>query len=460
MNINDRKFNDPLWGETIITMQRLSAKLPWANRLRHPYYFAFKRNFKNGIKLQLSFWAEALLFLTKHFIALFQKKPTSKFTNHKIVFFLDFNTAYLNALLPLCKAMSDKGLAYDIFIPQKNYQKVIERLQQEKIPLTSVFSDANFYPENYFVTFFSAIFSAKIEVLKWLFSDVKKKFFLLPNVWHYSFHQQLYQKQIQKYLATKKYLLGAGDHWFWDSMFYLEAQNTDCTSIVVQHGLMGEFNYPMLSKKYWVWGKHDFEVMTQQFLAPTSEIEMMGSAHFDAFAKKINHHSSSTKKSITFFTQPYFKYKALGDELYENVVKWFLQLQDLAAKNNLELLIKWHQLDDEKLYPFVDNKIKTSRENLDKVLAETLIGITVDSAIMFESAMANVLMLQLKHPDFERFIDFSSDNLTLTVQSADELKSTVEKLITDKNFLQQQTDLMQKAIANYLANQTKTVEVM
>ncbi|MEY2830271.1 MAG: hypothetical protein RIQ33_2129 [Bacteroidota bacterium] len=74
--------------------------------------------------------------------------------------------------------------------------------------------------------------------------------------------------------------------------------------------------------------------------------------------------------------------------------------------------------------------------------------------------MANVLMLQLKHPDFERFIDFSSDNLTLTVQSADELQSRVEKLITDKNFFQQQTDLMQKAISNYLANQTKTVDVM
>jgi predicted transcriptional regulator len=74
--------------------------------------------------------------------------------------------------------------------------------------------------------------------------------------------------------------------------------------------------------------------------------------------------------------------------------------------------------------------------------------------------MANVLMLQLKHPDFERFIDFSSDNLTLTVQSADELQSTIEKLITDKNFFQQQTDLMQKAISNYLANQTKTVDVM
>jgi hypothetical protein len=133
-------------------------------------------------------------------------------------------------------------------------------------------------------------------------------------------------------------------------------------------------------------------------------------------------------------------------------------LDEVAKKQNINLMMKWHQLDDESYYTFINSETKSSREALDKVLSETIIGITVDSAIMFESAMANVLMIQLKHPDFERFIDFSSDNLTLTVQSVDELQSTVEKLITDKNFLQHQTDLMQKAIFNYLANQTKTVE--
>lgn len=460
MNINDRKFNDPQWKHTLSTMQQLSAKLPWANRLRHPYYFSFKRNFKNGLKLQLSFWIEAFLFFLKHFFLLFRKKRKTEFSKNKIVFFLDFNTAYLNALLPLCKAMSDKGLEFDMFIPQKNYAKVIERLQKENIPLQNILSDSDFIPTNYFPTFFTSVFLSKIDVLKWLFADVKKKLFLVANVWQYAFHQRFYQKQIQEYVADKKYLIGAGDHWFWDSIFYSEAQKSNCTSIVIQHGLMGEFNYPMLAKKYWVWGKHDFEVMTQQFLADKNEIEIAGSAHFDAFANKIQPYKNAQKKYITFFTQPYFKYKALGDGLYEEVVKWYLTLQPICEKYDVELLIKWHQLDDESFYPFLNKDIKTSRESLEKVLSETLLGVTVDSAIMFEAAMADVVMIQLKHPNFERFIDFSSDHLTHTVQSVNELKTTIENLLSDKKNLQHQMELMQKSIANYLANQGKTVDVM
>jgi hypothetical protein len=392
---------------------------------------------------------------------LFRKKQKAKFSNHKIVFFLDFNTAYLNALLPLCKAMNDKGLAFDIFIPKKNFAKVIERLQQENINHENILSDKDFLPENYVSTFFKADFFSRIDVLKWLFADVKKKIFLGSNVWHYALHQRIYHHQVKQYLANKKYLIGAGDHWFWDSMFYNEAQNTDCISIVAQHGLMGEFNYPMLAKKYWVWGKHDFDVMTQQFLADKNEIEIVGSAHFDAFANKVNQQiNSGEKKYITFFTQPYFKYKALGDGLYEQVVKWFLALENVAKKHNKQLLIKWHQLDNESFYPFINKDINTSRESLDKVLSETMIGITVDSAIMFESAMANVLMVQLKHPMFERFIDFSNDNLTLKAESETELLTIIEKLIIDKSYLQHQTELMQKSISNYLANQGKTVEEM
>ena len=40
-----RQFHDPQWKHAIDTMDKLSLKLPWANRFRHPYYFSFKRNF-------------------------------------------------------------------------------------------------------------------------------------------------------------------------------------------------------------------------------------------------------------------------------------------------------------------------------------------------------------------------------------------------------------------------------
>ena len=104
----------------------------------------------------------------------------------------------------------------------------------------------------------------------------------------YAIQQHLYGNSTQSFLQTKKYLLGAGDHWFWDSLFYFEAKKTDCQSIILQHGLMGEFNYPMHSKKYWTWGKHDYNILLNDFLAKPDELEITGSAHFDTFAKRLN----------------------------------------------------------------------------------------------------------------------------------------------------------------------------
>jgi hypothetical protein len=156
MKNTERKFNDPLWLHTINTMQQLTAKLPWANRLRHPYYFSFKRNTINGIKLHLSFWIEAMLYFLKHVQFLFRKKRDFQQTTNSITFFLENNTAYLNALLPICKAMNDKGLQFDIFIPAKNYTKVIARLKLENISSKKIFSDADFLPNSYFKVFFIA----------------------------------------------------------------------------------------------------------------------------------------------------------------------------------------------------------------------------------------------------------------------------------------------------------------
>ena len=101
-------------------------------------------------------------------------------------------------------------------------------------------------------------------------------------------------------------------------------------------------------------------------------------------------------------------------------------------KYDKQLLIKWHQLDNESLYPNFGAAIKTSKNNLADVLAETCIGITVDSAIMFEAASADVPIIQLHHPKFERFIDFSKDGLTIKSSSAKELQDLLEKLLSSE----------------------------
>ena len=461
-----RQFHDPQWKHAIDAMDKLSLKLPWANRLRHPYYFSFKRNFKNGVKLYFSHWVEAFLFFFKHFGKIFlphlpAPSPKEKGSNAPILILLDNNTAYLNALLPLVKSLQQNNRAFECFIPKDKQAAVLKRLQQENISEVNLLDEDFFLPKNYFTSFFKADFKSRLDLLKWIFGNTKKKFFLFQHVWQYALQQHLYSNSIQQFLQTKKYLLGAGDHWFWDSLFYFEASKTDCQSIILQHGLMGEFNYPMHSKKYWVWGKHDYDVMLNDFKANAKELEIIGSAHFDTFAQKLNiTQKTFERKSITFFTQPYFKYEALGTGLYTEVVNWFYELNAVAQKHNKQLLIKWHQLDNESLYPKFSDEIKTSKNNLAEVLAETCIGITVDSAIMFEAASADVPMIQLHHPNFERFIDFSKDGLTLKASSLNELQALIEKLLSDENYFNEVNSNMQKSISQFLANKNEVLNEM
>ncbi len=457
-----RQFHDPQWKHAIEAMDKLSLKLPWAKRLRHPYYFSFKRNFKNGVKLYFSHWAEAFLFFFKHFGKIFSGKQTNSSTNNSpILILLDNNTAYLNALLPLIKALQQNNKAFECFIPKDKQAAVLKRLHQENISLPNIVDEDFFLPKNYSTSFFKAAFFAKSGMLKWIFGNAKKKFFLFQNVWQYALQQHLYGNSVQQFLQTKKYLLGAGDHWFWDSLFYFEASKTNCQNIILQHGLMGEFNYPIHSKKYWVWGKHDYEVMLNDFKANAKELEIIGSAHFDTFAQKLNiTQKTFERKSITFFTQPYFKYEALGTGLYAEVVQWFYELNAIAKKYDKQLLIKWHQLDNESLYPKFSEEIKTSKNNLAEVLAETFIGITVDSAIMFEAASADVPMIQLHHPNFERFIDFSKDGLTMKASSLNELQALIEKLLSDENYFNQVNSNTQKSISQFLANKNEVLNEM
>ncbi len=457
-----RQFHDPQWKHAIDAMDKLSLKLPWAKRLRHPYYFSFKRNFKNGVKLHFALIAENAIFWLQHFFKIFKRKSNSTNSNgSSILFLLDDNTAYFNALIPLIKKLQQEKVAFECFVPKSKLQKVLQKLQQENIAVFNIINEDFFLPKNYFKSFINADLKSKIETTKFSFSICKKKRFMLLYCQQYALQQHLYGKHINQFLQTKKYLLGAGDHWFWDSLFYFEASKTNCQSIILQHGLMGEFNYPMHSKKYWVWGKHDYEVMLNDFKANANELEIIGSAHFDTFAQKLNiTQKTFERKSITFFTQPYFKYEALGTGLYAEVVNWFYELNTVAQKHNKQLLIKWHQLDNESLYPKFSDEIKTSKNNLAEVLAETCIGITVDSAIMFEAASADVPMIQLHHLEFERFIDFSKDNLTMKASSAKELHDLTEKILSNENELTQMNLKTQNSISNFLANKNEVLNEM
>ncbi len=79
---------------------------------------------------------------------------------------------------------------------------------------------------------------------------------------------------------------------------------------------------------------------------------------------------------------------------------------------------------------------------------------------MFEAASADVPMIQLHHLEFERFIDFSKDNLTMKASSAKELHDLTEKILSNENELTQMNLKTQNSISNFLANKNEVLNEM
>ena len=119
------------------------------------------------------------------------KQTNSTTNNSPILILLDNNTAYLNALLPLVKSLQQSNRAFECFIPKDKQAAVLKRLQQENISEVNLLDEDFFLPKNYFTSFFKAAFFAKFGMLKWIFGNTKKKFFLFQNVWQHALQQHL-----------------------------------------------------------------------------------------------------------------------------------------------------------------------------------------------------------------------------------------------------------------------------
>jgi hypothetical protein len=455
-----RQFQDKDWEYTVHHFEKLAKVIPWVVRFRLTYYSDRKRHVSARIKMFAVYWLQWIQFYWKCWKPIFiPSNKDIKAATYLIL--LDTNNAYLNCLLPIVAAIANESKStYQLFIPSEKMASILPKLEMHSIPLTDIITELDLPIKNRIAKLFACKIYAIYDLIR------LTTYFPLQS-WHYmwaflkfSFQQHLFENTINQVVAKQKYLIGASDQWFWDSPFYLAAQKSNCLSIIVQHGLIGEFCYPMLTKKYAVWGANDALLMIEKYGTSTNEITVMGSPYFDQF--KLNWKSLSSEKStfeapyITFFAQPYFKYNYLGKNKYLEVVNWYLGMGALFASYQKKGLIKFHPLDNRQDYPNMPANFTSSEDNLKAVLANTCIAITVDSAVTYECIMAGIPVLQLSN-NYLRFVDLSGNGFTKIITNPLELEQTIQDLLQDKNSYLSIQKEAQKASANFLENQEQSV---
>jgi hypothetical protein len=459
-----RVYQDKEWEQTVQQFELLEKTIPWISRFRLTYYSDLKRTFTGRIRIHIGYCLQAVLFYFRCWSVVFSTKK-NKIGNYKYLLLLDTNTAYLNCLLPICKQLSEQlpSTDYCIFVPSDKKAAVLAKMNAQSISTNSVIDEFDLPIDSAFRKVFLLKINAFIFSIKWLKKFQLKGWHYLPAIYRFSFQQTFYQDAVKNLVNASSYLFGASDQWFWDSLFFHSAMDSPTNSVIIQHGLIGEFCYPMLSKNYAVWGEKDAELMIQQFKVEAEKVSIVGSPYFDSFKKQFNldHPAlqSETQVNITFFAQPYYKYNYIGENKYDEIIRWFYELAPVLSKYHKKGLLKFHPLDAVSDYPKLPVNYETSQGSLVQVLSTTCLALTVDSAVSYECVMAGIPVIQLSN-EYERFVDLSEHYFTHKIESMEALQDLLEDLLTNSERYQLEKKRSQIGSSYFLAHQNKSVSVL
>ncbi len=454
-----RVFQDKDWEYCVAQWEGLGKRLTWAAHFRMTFYSDRRRNWKGKMRMFVGYWIQWIQFYWSCWRHLFRNPKPIAAVKYFIV--LDTNNAYLNCLMPICEALIKQHPENDylFFVPKEKYKLVAQKFAAAKLPTTRLITEAAIPVERKWLKVFTSKLLAVIDLLKWLSYFPVQGWFYVPAFTKFSFQEHFYGAAIHKIVGATKYLIGASDQWFWDAIFFDAALPSNCTSIIVQHGLIGEFCYPMLTKHYAVWGANDVSVLCDTYGAAKERVCIIGSPYFDAFEKQWKHDATVATHElplVTFFAQPYFKYNYLGTGKYKAVVEWFMNCATLIGENGKQGLLKFHPLDHPADYPAATGGIKHSKEALMPVLKQTCIAITVDSAVAYECVEAGIPVIQLAN-DYHRFVDLSAGGFTIKVSSAEELQAQLHALLHSAEAYKGAQEQAREGRKQYIANAGSSV---
>jgi hypothetical protein len=448
-------FVDKKWEHTVQLVSIETKNIIWIARFKHSYYSTLIKSKQQRLFFFFKNWVHLFLFIIGLLKNLFRGNIITNTNNYNIIL-LDNNRSYCNVLGPIASRWLNEGKKFKIFVPNKSLNVTKKLLERYNIPI-EFFITENSLNVNFSL---SQFLKTPYYVLKDLYfyfkGSFRKKLLNLPNYIQYSIHNHVYSKSVSIFLINKPLIVTAGDHWMWEGLFFMQAINIEnLKSLIVQHGLLGEFYVPFFAKTFGVWGMHDYNYLNQKLSVEETKLEIIGSPYYfkflidfvDTFGKV----EFENNEILTFYSQPYFKYQILGDRIYDEIVSYLNDLLPFAKSIHKKIKIHLHPLDNKEFYHFLNSDIEFTNTPLNESLANCNIAITVDSAVIFEAAVLGIPTIQCKRENIKRFVNYGNNRLTFIADSSKLLIEEVRFLTESKmNYVNFQNNI-KEGLPNYLS---------
>jgi len=461
-----RKFAEPEWGYTVGIFDKISAKKKYAVKARLEYFNTRVECSSSGAWFK-TYYIEWLKFikLAANLFYFQVFKPIKPGSDIEFVFLISNNNTYIQHMKGIINHYIAENRKIIILCPANQFGLLQTKLDKSYIPYLRRFEQisagGNFIVKlsGWFYSFFAGIFDSF-----WFWGqDVKSPFYFSSSFAKYGFIHHYLDRQYNKVFKVKRKLVAADDHWFWESMVFYAARETGTASYLLEHGIVGDYQYPMFAKKFLAWGQFDADKMLKEFEAPPGEVEKTGSPFFDLVYLKYKDgpdNGQLDKPYITFLTQYYFDSPNVKPEHFRQVIERFYALQPIAEKHNRKLVLKLHPLDKPSHYFDKGDKVILTREPLIDVLEQSCVALTFDSTSIFEAVLLKVPILQSHLKEKTRFADFTGSGLTLNIQSLEEQNEIIDKLLGSRTQFEERIIQQNRALDNYFFGLGHSIQTM
>jgi hypothetical protein len=451
-----RTFQHKEWEYSLSVFEKLKNQKAYSERFRIEYAFHLinNRKFLKRAKAFLYYLSD-FLYLTYTILKfqIFKPHRLEKISGN--IFLISDSQVELQNLLPVISHAHQNSKDHLILCPAWCYdilkRKIPKELSGKLVIIQSLTDHKNVIRRA--GNIISSVFKAIRDTLWFSTKKVKRSISFSTAFSRFAITDYYFRPILKKLMSKPASLIAVHDAWLWESIFFSVARERDIRSMVLQHGLTGDFNYPLFAEKFLTWGERDSNFMVQKNRALDTEVEMTGSPYMDSIRKgfSVNMDGAFELQNIIFLSQPFFRIPSISQEDYQKILLAFYGLGDMAVSKGKRLVIKPHPLDRKKYYATKPENVKWSHDTLLDALRSSCIAITVDSTSMLEAAMLKIPVIQITTPGMNRNNDFSATKICVQCDEQS-LHDEVKYLLNDRSYYKNRIEESQNALSCFFHN--------
>jgi|GEM_PF-5068115 len=341
----------------------------------------------------------------------------------QIIINLTANKSFLQNLTPVILELELKKANYQIWAPYADLDKL--KVALDPVIYTKIVALEQVFAVGRIKVIFligKSIFST----LRHLSIYKRNKFKLFPSLLRHELINQLFLIALDKQLANHSLsLLQCNDHWLWEYQLCRFVSALEGSSYNLQHGVLGDYQYPFYSNKFLCWTKSDIDQM-EGYGAQLSNLILSGSPYLDSIyinQTKVKYWS----KVMVFLAQPFYKTFAAITQDYFSTINY---LSILSNSIGFQLVIKLHPLDEFEQYPKQLQQY-LSIEPLSSYIGQGHLFISLDSTALLDCAAQAETCIQYIPDELQAFL-YDLSHVTSVLRTKESLQKMIDEMMTQQ----------------------------